>query len=265
MLEERRLDPHRPSDRDYDRMSEWRVSTTDPDATPMRTGARTTLGYHDHYVVDGGKRRIILVAFVTPADVTDNMPMRDLLWRVCFRRKIWPHQVTGDAKYGTTENVVAIEDAGIRAYVPLPDFEHRTAFYGRDTFTYDPERDEYRCPEGQPLPRYRAKHTEEVVVYRADAATCNACPVKAACTDGEHGRTIQRSDYADVSGEGAGLPRDRGLPEGDAQAEGVGRAAVRRGEGVARPAAPPLTRADEREHPGAADRRGAEPEALPGR
>ena len=46
LLEERRLDPHRPSDRDYDRMSQWRVSTTDPDATPMRTGARTTLGYH---------------------------------------------------------------------------------------------------------------------------------------------------------------------------------------------------------------------------
>jgi transposase len=121
LLEERRLDPHRPSDRDYARMSEWRVSTTDPDATPMRTGARTTLGYHDHYVVDGGRHRIILAALVTPADVTDNMPMLDLLWRVCFRRKVWPHQVTGDAKYGTTENVVAIEDAGIRAYIPLPD------------------------------------------------------------------------------------------------------------------------------------------------
>jgi hypothetical protein len=39
----------------------------------MRTGARTTLGYHDHYVADGGKRRIILAAFVTPADVSDNM------------------------------------------------------------------------------------------------------------------------------------------------------------------------------------------------
>jgi hypothetical protein len=197
LLEERRLDPHRPSDRDYERMSEWKVSTTDPDATPMRTGARTTLGYHDHYVVDGGKRRIILAAFVTPADVSDNVPMRDLLWRVCFRRQIWPHHVTGDAKYGTTENVVAIEDAGIRAYVPLPDFDHRSAFFGRDAFTYDPERDEYRCPEGQAVPRYRAKRTEEVVVYRADATTCNTCPVKPACTGGEHGRTIQRSDYAE--------------------------------------------------------------------
>jgi transposase len=196
LLEERRLDPHRPSDRDDERMSEWKVSTTDPDATPMRTGARTTLGYHDHYVVDGGKRRIILAAFVTLAGVSDNVPMRDLLWRICFRRKIWPHHVTGDAKYGTTENIVAIEDAGIRAYVPLPDFDHRTRFRGRDQFTYDPERDAYRCPEGQPLPRYRAKHTKEVIVYRANAVTCNACPLKAACTDGDHGRTIQRSSHA---------------------------------------------------------------------
>jgi hypothetical protein len=47
------------------------------------------------------------------------------------------------------------------------------------------------------LPRYRAKRTEEVIVYRADATTCNACPVKPACTGGEHGRTIQRSDYAE--------------------------------------------------------------------
>jgi transposase len=196
LLEERRLDPNRPSDRDYERMSAWRVSTTDPDATPMRTGARTTLGYHDHYVVDGGKRCIILAAFVTPADVTDNVPMRDLLWRVCFRRKIWPHQVTGDTKYGTTENIVAIENAGIHAYLPLPDMNHRRPFYGQDEFVYDVVRDEYRCPEGQVLPRYRAKHTEEVVVYRADAATCNACSRKAQCTDGPHGRTIQRSVYA---------------------------------------------------------------------
>lgn len=102
----------------------------------------------------------------------------------------------GDAKYGATENIVAIEDAGIRAYIPLPDFEHRRPFYGRDKFVYDEERDEYRCPEGQPAPRYRAKHTEEVVVYRADATTCNACSLKAACTDSVHGRTIQRSVYA---------------------------------------------------------------------
>lgn len=75
--------------------------------------------------------------------------MRDLLWRVQFRRKIRPRQVAADATYGTIENISAVERAGIRIYVPLIDFEHRTPFYGRDVFTFDPERDEYRCPAGR--------------------------------------------------------------------------------------------------------------------
>ena len=55
----------------------------------------------------------------------------------------------------------------------------------------------YRCPQGQPLPRRKTKYTEDEVVYRADAATCNACPVKAACTASDHGRIVHRSFYAD--------------------------------------------------------------------
>jgi transposase len=195
LLEERRLDPRRPSHGGYRRTSDYRVSPTDPDASPMWDWGAIRLGYHDHYVVDGGKRRIILAALVTPADVMESQAMRDLLWRVCFRQKIWPHQVTGDAKYGTTENIVALEDAGIRAYVPLTNFAHRSALCGRDMFTYDPERDQYCCPQGHPLPLARSKRTEGVMVYRAEAGICNACPVKERCTTSDRGRTIQRSIY----------------------------------------------------------------------
>jgi hypothetical protein len=80
LLEERRLDPHREAAWGYQRMSAWRVSSTDPDATSMRTKSGTALGYHDPYVVDGGKARIILAALVTPADVVEHVPLRDLLW-----------------------------------------------------------------------------------------------------------------------------------------------------------------------------------------
>jgi hypothetical protein len=110
--------------------------------------------------VDGGTARIILAALVTPADVMENVPLRDLLWRVCFRRKLWPDQVTGDTTYGTTENIVALEDAGIRAFFPLPDFDQRTPFYGKGEFAYNAARDEYRCPHGQVLPRRKTKYTE---------------------------------------------------------------------------------------------------------
>ena len=50
----------------YRRTADFRVSVTDLDATPMPGDGRTRLGYQDHYVVDGGKARIILTALVTP-------------------------------------------------------------------------------------------------------------------------------------------------------------------------------------------------------
>ncbi|MDQ3225217.1 MAG: transposase, partial [Chloroflexota bacterium] len=62
---------------------------------------------------------------------------------------------------------------------------------------YDAERDEYRCPQHHPLKRETAKYGEEVIVYRGHAGTCNACPVKAACTTSDHGRIVHRSFYAE--------------------------------------------------------------------
>jgi transposase len=196
LLDHRRLDPDRGAGSSYQRQSDLRGSPTDPDAALMNDGRRPALGYHDHYVVDGGRARIILQALVTPADVMENTPMLDLLWRVRFRWHLHPKRAVGDTTYGTIENIQAVEDAGIRAYVPLPNWD-RTPFYGPSRFIYDRERDAYHCPEGHPLPRWTAKYTEEVTVYRADAATCNACPVKAACTTSERGRTIHRSFQAE--------------------------------------------------------------------
>lgn len=44
----------------YQRVADLRVSTTDPDASVMLTKGGSHLGYQTHYVVDGGKARIIL-------------------------------------------------------------------------------------------------------------------------------------------------------------------------------------------------------------
>jgi transposase len=182
----------------YRRRSDFEASTTDPDAALMalKKGG-LHFGYHDHYAVDGGKARIILEVLVTPADVMENQPFLDMLWRVCFRWQLRPDQVTGDTTCGTVANIVDIEDQKIHAYVPLPDFDQRTLFYGASRFTYDPEHDEYRCPQDHPLRRSHAKYTEGVVVYQAKAATCNACPLKAACTESNQGRQVRRSLYAE--------------------------------------------------------------------
>ncbi len=195
LLEECRLDPDRPASEGYERKSDRQVSTTDPDAVAMKSkGERATLGYHNHYVIDGGKARIILNALVTPANVMENTPMLPLLRRAIFRWRVRPKQVVADTTYGTAENIRELEESGIRAHVPLPDWDQRTPYYGASLFTYDLEQDRYSCPQGATLRRRKANHTTwKIVIYRADAAVCKACSVKGDCTASDHGRQIARS------------------------------------------------------------------------
>jgi len=177
----------------YQRIADLQVSTTDPDATIMLHKDGSHLGYQTHYVVDGGKSRIILTVLVTPAEVMENQPMLDLIWRTRFRWKLWPRHVTGDTKYGTEENIVALETQHIRAYVPLPDIDHRTEFFSADRFRYEAERDVYVCPAGKELHFFPAHSTQRSRRYRARAKDCNHCPLKAKCTTSKQGRSLCRS------------------------------------------------------------------------
>jgi hypothetical protein len=151
------------------------------------------LGYQTHYVVDGGKARVILGVLVTPAEVTENLPMLDLLFRSRFRWRLHPRSVTADAAYGTTENIAVIEKAGIRAYMAVVDHEKRTSLFGRDAFSYDAQKDLYTCPKGELL-RFRGyDHRERSIRYAARPSACNACSLKVRCTKSTKGRWIRRS------------------------------------------------------------------------
>jgi hypothetical protein len=174
LLDEQRLDPTRPASGSYQRITDFRVSTTDPGAAPMSKGGETTLGYHDHYVVDGGKARIILAALVTPADVQDNQAMLDLLDRVRFRSHLHPRRVVADAKYGTGENLRGLAERGITAYMPLAEYDRSSPFFRQQDFTYDPEADRYTCPGGVPLTYRGDNFVTRVRIYQASTAACQA-------------------------------------------------------------------------------------------
>lgn len=65
-------------------------------------------------------------------------------------------------------------------------------------FTYHPDRDIWRCPQDQHLFPVFSDSVRKTVIYRAPAAACNACPSKAACTDSNHGREIERRNLSDL-------------------------------------------------------------------
>ena len=183
----------------YRRTADFRVSTTDPDATPMPYGERgTQLGYQDHYVVDGGRARIILAALVAPAEVQENQPALDLLWRARFRWKLWPRQITGDTKYGTVANIAAIERESIRAYVPLSAAGQRAGMFGERDFVYNRTTDTYCCPGNATLHFLSQCETTRRRVYEAPAAVCAICALKHQCTTSRRGRRVGRSLEADA-------------------------------------------------------------------
>ena len=178
----------------YRRIADTRASKTDPDATPMRYGKeKLRLGYHTHYVVDGGKSRVILNALVTSSEVMEQQPMLDLLWRTSFRFRLRPRRVTGDTAYGTRANIAAVERAGIHAYVNLKDRENPDKrFFSPSMFAYDKEQDVFRCPEGQELTPWNSGDSREGTRYKAKAKVCAACSIRAQCTPNKRGRTVFR-------------------------------------------------------------------------
>ncbi len=267
LLETCRLDPQRPASGPYQRISSRKISRTDPDATPMKTKhGRAVLGYQDHYLVDGGTSRVILHAFVTPGDVSESQVLLDQVRRTLFRRKLRPQRLIADAGYGTARNVHAIEDLGIRAYVPVHEGGTSSPYYRHTRFTYDPEQDVFYCPQGEVL-RFRHRDDKhERWLYRARASVCNACAVKSACTSSKQGRLVGRSFHAEY------LERVRSYSDTPAYQKAVrkrsvwvmprGHPALRRSEGVAWLAAVPTARLGQREHRGVANCSRSEFEAL---
>jgi hypothetical protein len=91
------------------------------------------------------------------------------------------------------ENLPAIEDAGIRAYIPLRNFEDSHGVFGKSRFPYDAAADQYRCPAGTIMPFRKHEYTHQVYIYQAEASTCNSCALKAQCTTSDLGRQVERN------------------------------------------------------------------------
>ncbi len=69
----------------------------------------------------------------------------------------------------------------------------RSDRYDTGGFRFHRDRDSWECPQGARLERGEIDHQLRVIQYRAPADTCNACSIKAHCTNSERGRTISIS------------------------------------------------------------------------
>jgi len=183
------------------RKADTHVCPTDPDATPLFSQpGHSRLGYNLHYVVDGGKARIILASLVTPGSIQDQTPMLDLARWTRFRWGITPKLAVADTKYGSLPNIVGLEQDGLKAYLGLPNHSRRSKLFSYKDFDYDAQQDHYVCPAGETLPQSSYDHHTESYIYRTSAKVCQACRIKAQCTTSSYARVVKRSinqDYID--------------------------------------------------------------------
>ena len=60
-------------------------------------------------------------------------------------------------------------------------------------FGFDAELDRYECPQGEWLTLHTLDDRDKLAIYKAPAASCNACSLKSFCTPHDEGRHVYRS------------------------------------------------------------------------
>jgi transposase len=219
--EERKLDERGSSSNPKpERVNDGAMSTTDPDSALVKKDGASRLRYKHHRVVDDA-HGVITAVKTTAGDARENGQLMTLIEQHEANTGIEVSTAIGDCQYGTSENMRACAQEGIRCH--LGDFREkqegkgrREGIYAEDAFVYDAATDTCRCPAGQTLTRRKHKKKRNAWEYAAGAATCRACPLRSRCTRARGtARSIKRHegqqliDRARAQSRSAAAVRDR--------------------------------------------------------
>jgi transposase len=165
------------------------VSTTDPDSTYLtKGGTPARLGYFDNYLVDNASCVIVGVQATAARMSQETVAAQAMLTRFAQWRGGEPESVAADTTYGNGEFLQWLADRNITPYMRTRDSIHRkrSPFYGPERFTYEPDKDRYICPAGQPLNYVGLNVRNRTHAYIGSGKRCGACPLKSQCTSGRY-------------------------------------------------------------------------------
>lgn len=180
-------------------------SKTDPDATFMRMK-------EDHmrngqlkpaYNVQLSTSNQFIVNYTIHPNPTDTTTLPAHLARHQELYGKVPSVLTADAGYGSQENYTLLEEKGVRAYVKYGMFDKKQSDrykakspFSADKLYYNPQKDGYICPMGQPMNyigtsqrKTATGFVQKVKLYRAQ--NCGSCPLNGACHKSRGNRIIQ--------------------------------------------------------------------------
>jgi len=177
------------------------------------SGGIPKLRYKTHRVVDP-RHEVITATKVTPGSVEDGDVLREMIVinKETTQTKI--DTVVADSRYGSIENYLYCHDVGIKAHKPsLGDTQRGTGsnkgIFPKEEFSYDPERDTYRCPGGQELRKRMYNKRRNTYEYKASSAACAGCALKGAVHEIEGRPNTQTAQEAGRIGQYACCCREQ--------------------------------------------------------
>ncbi|MDQ0901075.1 IS1182 family transposase [Paenibacillus sp. V4I7] len=169
------------------------VSKTDPDSGYMkRKGKPEGFFYLEHRTVDA-KFNIITDSFVTPGNVNDSTVYIDRLQRQqeTFGWQENIEAVILDSGYKGAYVCKKLEEMSIMGVIAPRKIPARKGIFSKEQFTYDADKDVYRCPANQEMIYYTTERTGEKI-YHTEGETCKNCPLFGQCTASEERREMGR-------------------------------------------------------------------------
>jgi transposase len=167
----------------------------DPDARiSVKPGKARKLNYHCSMAVDTAEGVISHIQ-ADFADGRDSQYLLRISMQVQNRLKKNELSMTdllADAGYSNGSNYNYLEQRGITGWIPVFG-KYKPEIEG---FSYNKEKDEYRCPMNKPLP-FKGFHTNQdgtvLKIYRTATKDCKTCPMKSTCVPNKTWRQIIRT------------------------------------------------------------------------
>jgi hypothetical protein len=159
------------------------VSITDPEARHgHKSSSQVITGFKTH-TMGTIKSQFVTATVVTSAEVHDSVPTPRLIEQAASVG-LKPTDAVGDAAYGTGPNRHACRELGVTLHTKLPTPSH-DGFPKRD-FKIDLNTMSVTCPGGETTTTYSMVKEgdgsdDRVPQFRFPRATCEACPLRAAC------------------------------------------------------------------------------------
>ena len=218
--------------------SATRMQSTTDRRVDSRAGMETEwvlLQRSEHRTVDS-KRNVIVNVHVEAANINDVTPMPEILDEIEARLGTLPKYMGLDAGYHNAWIAHLLETKGIQGVIGYRRHTHKGAHYGKYRFRYDPDRDEYICPEKQRL-TWKTTTREGYRQYCCEGKTCKGCPRRAECFGASMNRkVVERHVWQDALGKGRCLYENASRQTDLWMAKRDDRTILRGGQGESRPA-----------------------------